>query len=96
MFRFILPALLIAMPVMAQDRTEMCATTSGIAGSAVAERNAGSDQMAAADAIIAGLGEASDDYAGAVDPIVAWVWTLPDEQLTDEVATAYQAACLAQ
>lgn len=88
---------LLATPVMAQqDKTELCTVSARIAGQAVAERSGGGAPEAAVLVISEGLDPENANFAAAVQPIVEWVWTLPEEQLTDEVATAYEAACLAQ
>lgn len=96
MFRILFSLILLAAPAMAQDKAELCKISAGIADSAVAERVAGAPQDRAIDAITAELAGVNDSYIGAVQPIVEWVWTLPADQLTEEVALAYEAACLAQ
>lgn len=94
--RYVIPLVLLASPLLAQDQDELCAVSAEIAGLAVFERAAGEEQEKTVLAITADLEGPKANYAGAVEPIVAWVWTLPEEQLTDEVAVAYEAACLAQ
>ncbi len=94
--RLVFAALVCAFPAFAQDANELCNVSSEIAGAAVDERNAGQPQDKAINAITAELDGASESYAAAVQPIVAWVYTLPEEQLTEEVAVAYKTACLAQ
>lgn len=96
MFRFVFPMLFIATPLVAQDKEQLCATSAEIAGLAVVERVAGEESAKTIKAITADLDGDKANYAGAVQPIVEWVYTLPEDQLSDEVATAYAAACLAQ
>ena len=96
MLRLVFPVLVLAFPAFAQDADELCTVSSEIAGAAVVERNAGEPQDTAISAITADLDGVSANYAAAVQPIVEWVYTLPQEQLTDEVAVAYKTACLAQ
>lgn len=94
MWRILLSSLVIASPVLAQEKEALCKATSDIAGDAVTERLAGATQDEAVAAIVGGLDEGEAEYAAAVSPIVDWVYTLPDEHLTDEVQPAYEAACL--
>lgn len=96
MLRLTACALLLSTSAFAQDKGELCTVSAGIAGLAVAERAAGEAEDKTVKAITADLEGAQANYAAAVAPIVAWVFTLPEDQLTDEVATAYEAACLAQ
>ena len=86
----------VAPPAVAQDKEELCSVSAGIAGSAVEARAAGKKQKQAIRTITVDLDEEAGNYAAAVEPIVAWVYTLPEEQLTDEVAKSYEAACLEQ
>lgn len=100
MRQIVLWLVLLAMPALAQDpaqdKAELCKVTSGIAGDAVSARGAGATEAATIAAITADLPATGTDYTSAVQPIVEWVYTLPEEQLTDEVQAAYQAACLEQ
>lgn len=81
----------------AQPQTsELCAVSAGIVGHAVEQRRDGAALPAAQDAVIVSLGDDHAEYVPAVEPIVEWVYTLPEDQLTDEVAEAYAAACLEQ
>ncbi len=96
MYRFVLPVVLLAAPALAQDKEELCTITADIAGAAASERAAGEDQAKTTEAITADLEGQEANYAPAVEHIVGWVWTLPEDQLTDEVGPAYKTACLAQ
>lgn len=96
MYRFALSLILLTAPVMAQDKAQLCAISAEIAGSAVAQRAAGEDKDKTAKAITADMTGDRANFAAAVPHIVDWVWTLPEDQLTDEVAEAYSIACLAQ
>jgi len=96
MLRFIVCLLLLATPVVAQDKAELCEISSGIVGAAVVERQDGQAADMAVKAVVADLPEDQAAYEGAVQPIVDWVYTLPEDQLGDEVATSYETACLEQ
>jgi len=96
MVRFVFAACLFAAPTLVQANEELCKVSAEIAGAAVVERAAGAEPDAAIKAVTDGLDGPAESYAAAVQPIVEWVYTLPDDQLTDEVATAYELACLAQ
>ncbi|WP_294622836.1 DNA primase [uncultured Roseovarius sp.] len=95
-FAALLPALCLAAPVMAQDKESLCATSAEIVDSAVEARQDGMRQKKAIRTIGEGLEGDAAIYKPAVEPIVNWVYTLEEDQLTDEVAATYEEACLAQ
>jgi hypothetical protein len=96
MVRFTLCLTLLATPLAAQDTTQLCKVSAEIAGAAVAERSSGHKPEVAVKTISDDLSADKAAYEGAVQPIVEWVYTLPSDQLTAEVAVAYETACLAQ
>ncbi len=96
MLRTTICLLFLAAPVMAQDKADLCRVSSDIVGAAVIERQNGQAADMAVKAVVASLPEEQSAYEAAVQPIVEWVYTLPQDQLGDEVATSYQAACLEQ
>jgi hypothetical protein len=71
-----------------------CIATAEIVAKAVVLRADGQSQEATAKALQAG--DIDEKYVAAVAPLVDWVYTLPQEQLTNEAASAYKDACLAQ
>ncbi|MBN9889230.1 hypothetical protein [Salipiger abyssi] len=83
-------AMAVAGPVLAQSKTEQCATSAGIVMTAVQARKDGESKAKARRA----LREALDRTAG--DMLAEWIWELPEEQLTEEVGAAWEAQCLAQ
>ncbi|WP_281966677.1 hypothetical protein [Roseovarius nanhaiticus] len=86
---------LVAAPALAQNAgSEGCAATARIVAGAVEMRVDGADKSTAAQALAAG--DVGAKYADAVVPLVEWVYTLPTHQLTDEAASAFNDACLAQ
>ncbi|WP_306152913.1 DNA primase [Roseovarius sp. MMSF_3281] len=95
-FAAILPALLLASPLAAQDKASICANSAKIVDSAVAERTSGADQQQAIGTIGDGLEGDAAIYKPAVEPIVNWVYTLEEGQLNEEVGQTYEKACLAQ
>ena len=96
MVRILFSLILLASPLLAQDKAELCSVSAEIAGLAVEQRVSQTGQAGAISSITQALDGSKAGYAAAVEPIVGWVYTLPEDQLTEEVATAYQAACLAQ
>ncbi|MFX0543190.1 hypothetical protein ACEWPM_015870 [Roseovarius sp. S4756] len=89
-----LPLLLCA-PAMAEEGNAAgCAATAAIVADAVSMRADGTSQEAAAKGLQSG--NVAEKYKDAVAPLVGWVYTLPQDQLTDEAASAYHDACLAQ
>ncbi|GGO50946.1 hypothetical protein SAMN05444398_101834 [Roseovarius pacificus] len=89
-------ALLMAMPVAAQDKEAMCEKTADIVGKAVTSRADGAAAEATVKAVTGTIGDADARYRPAVQPIVDWVYTLPEELLSDEVEVSYKEQCLAQ
>jgi len=71
-----------------------CAATSAIVADAVTLRAGGADQAKTLATIQAKVSDPK--YAAIVPPLLDWVYTLPQDQLTSEAATAYKQACLAQ
>ena len=96
MRRLTLCLILMASSAAAQDKEELCRISSEIAGAAVMVRAEGMAQDKAIEQITADLDESAASFEAAVQPIVEWVYTLPEEQLTEDVQTAYEAACLEQ
>ncbi|MFK7940880.1 MAG: DNA primase [Roseovarius sp.] len=96
MLRLALSLVILAAPATAQDTTQLCSVSADIAGAAVSQRASGQDKPDTVSAITGDLQGDTAGFAAAVPHIVDWVWTLPEDQLTDEVAEAYEAACLAQ
>ncbi|QIE45175.1 hypothetical protein G5B38_06330 [Pseudohalocynthiibacter aestuariivivens] len=77
------------------DKAANCAATAGIVSHAVGERNGGNTQEGATDFLTSDEGGIEEKYDAAVPMLVEWVYTLPEDQLTDEAATAFEKACLA-
>ena len=95
-FATLAAAALLATPLAAQDKDTMCAKTAEIVGDAVSARADGAAPEAAVRDVTGAIDTADETYKAAVQPIVDWVYTLPEAQLTDEVAVAYEEQCLAQ
>ncbi len=97
MFRLPLCALLIltAAPALAaSNAAEDCAVTAAIVADAAAQCAKGSAQSDTLATLTAGDLQAR--FVPAVQPLVEWVYTLPADQLTDEAAAAFEAACREQ
>jgi len=94
-FSAIAVALIATTPALAQDQQDLCENTAVIVGDAVTARADGASAQEAAS-MVGDAMDADSAFKGAVQPIVDWVYTLPQDQLTDEVAVAYQEQCLAQ
>lgn len=88
-------ALIATTPALAQDKQDLCENTAVIVGNAVIARADGASAKNAASTVRDAM-DSDSAYKGAVQPIVDWVYTLPEDQLTDAVADAYQEQCLAQ
>jgi len=96
MFRLTACLLCLATPLAAMEKAQMCAVTAEIAGAVVSERSDGAEKTAAIEAVSGSLDEDNTIFLAAVQPIADWVYTLPEDQLTDQVAVSYEDACLVQ
>ncbi|SFN47007.1 hypothetical protein SAMN04487859_10350 [Roseovarius lutimaris] len=96
MRRLALITSLLALPMAAQAETSICDTSGAIVQAGIDARVAGTAAPEAIKTISAGYTGDMERYQGAVQPLVDWVYSLPEEQLDDGVAEAYVAACLAQ
>ena len=95
-FAALIPALVFATPLVAQDKESICSTSAGIVDAAVDARSDGMGQEEAKTTIGNGLEGDAAIYKAAVQPIVNWVYGLEEAQLSDEVGATYEKACLAQ
>ena len=96
MTRFALIAVLLsfAAPAFA-GKAENCAATAGIVSDAVAQRVDGKDMAATVAFLGSDAGGIAAKYREAVPALVDWVYTLPEDQLTDAASEAFEDACLA-
>lgn len=76
----------------ASDAGHHCAPTAEIVQMAVTARALGAEQDATQADILAN-DAVEERYAPAVPSLVEWVYTLPEDQLTDEVAVSFEEAC---
>ena len=86
--------LLASLPAAAdaqQDKAAACAESAGIVMQAVEARKQGAAKSKARAALREQIGD-----RGAGDMLADWIWSLPEDQLTDEVSAAWEAQCLAQ
>ncbi|MBC7165460.1 MAG: DNA primase [Roseovarius sp.] len=94
--RALVTCLFVAVPMAATAQNPICAPTGEIVAAAVAARKAGQGADAAKAEIAAGLGEAKAAYVPAVQPLVDWVFELPEGDLQKDVAGSWVAQCEAQ
>jgi len=83
-------------PFAATAQNPICAPTGEIVAAAVEARKAGQPSETARSEIIGGLDAARQDYAPAVQPLVDWVYDLPEDNLQKDVAGAWVTQCEAQ
>ena len=96
MIRFAALIALCATPLAAQEDNPLCTVSGEIVQAAVEARAAGTQDAEAARQISKTLTGDKEAYQPAVGPLVSWVYTLPEEQLAEDVAGVYLEACLAQ
>ena len=83
-------------PQAATAQNPICAPTGEIVAAAVEARKSGEGARAAKAGIRRGLSDALQAYAPAVQPLVDWVYELPEADLHKDVAGAWVAQCEAQ
>lgn len=76
------------------ERAARCAGQARIVASAVELRAAGTDEAGATARLEASDSGIDPKYAPSVSVLVGWLYTLPPEQMTPEVATAFETQCL--
>lgn len=84
------------MPQLASAQNPICEPTGEIVAAAVEARRSGQTAATARETITAGLGEAQAGFAPAVQPLVDWVYELPEGDLQKDVAGAWMTQCEAQ
>jgi len=94
--RALLASLFIALPLAAAAQNPICAPTGEIVAAAVEARKAGQPAPETIETISAGLGEAGAAYKPAVEPLVGWVYELPEADLDKDVAGSWVTQCEAQ
>lgn len=95
MVRFSILFAIIAAPALAQDKEALCENSARVVNAVVLERAAGASKKKAVRRVVRSLEGDLALFKEAVPPLADWVYTLPEEQLTDEPAAAYKATCLA-
>ena len=93
-FALIALALSFAAPAFA-GKAENCAATAGIVNDAVAQRADGKYMAVTVSFLGSDAGGIASKYREAVPALVDWVYTLPEDQLTEAAAKAFEDACLA-
>ncbi|WP_417729416.1 DNA primase [Roseovarius sp.] len=94
--RLMLIAALTLLPVMANAENPMCAPTGEIVARAVEARTSGQGAPGAITAIAAEMTGEMASYAPAVQPLVDWVYSLTEAQMSEDVAGSYVTQCEAQ
>lgn len=84
-----------AMPAFA-DKVSECADQAGIVQSVVDTRLDGVRKAKALRQAKSDLTETTQTYETVLPAIVDWIYSLPEDQLTDQVGPTYAAACEAQ
>ncbi|MGR3460559.1 MAG: DNA primase [Roseovarius sp.] len=83
-------------PFAATAQNPICEPTGEIVAAAVEARKGGQSAEAAKAGISDGLDASREGYAPAVQPLVDWVYDLPEKDLQKDVAGAWVVQCKAQ
>lgn len=94
--RALLVGLVMALPMTATAQNPICAPTGEIVAAAVEARKAGQGAEAARAGITEGLEGDKAQFIPAVQPIVDWVYELPQADLEKDVAGSWVTQCEAQ
>ena len=94
--RALLVGLVMALPMTATAQNPICAPTGEIVAAAVEARKAGQGAEAARAGITEGLESDKAQFIPAVQPIVDWVYELPEADLKKDVAGSWVTQCEAQ
>lgn len=94
--RALLVGLVMALPMTATAQNPICAPTGEIVAAAVEARKAGQGAEAAKAGITEGLEGDKAQFIPAVQPIVDWVYELPEADLKKDVAGSWVTQCEAQ
>ena len=93
----LLPALaLFALPVSAEtadERAARCEVQAGVIATSVENRKAGLSADKIKKALSKGKGAVEKKYVPSVPYLVDFVFTLPEDRLTDEAARQFQKSC---
>lgn len=87
---------LTVLPQTAMAQAPICAPTGAIVAAAVEARKAGKPAATARETITAGLSEAQAGFEPAVQPLVDWVYELPEADFAKDVAGSWVKQCKAQ
>ncbi len=94
MLRLTLAFTLLATPLAALDKATLCGTSAEIVDAAVNARLDGKAKRGAIRSIKRSLSEEQAGFKPAVQPLVEWVYSEPDENMRPELATSYNETCL--
>src|SRR6056297_2865034 len=94
--RLMLIAALSTLPLSATAQNPMCAPTGEIVARAVEARKDGQEAPEAITAISADMTGGMAPYEPAVQPLVDWVYTLDEAELSKDVEGSYVMQCEAQ
>jgi hypothetical protein len=81
---------------LAQDKDAECATQAEVAMMLVSARADGASDGDAISSVSAALSQNAQKYASIVPAMADWIYSLPEDQLTEDVRTSWVAACVAQ
>lgn len=98
MKRLIALALICASPALAETKAEKearCTAQADIVAQTVTLRSEGKRERRAGKILTGDESTIDPKYAPAIPMLLAWVYELDKDQLTDEAATRFKEACLA-
>ncbi len=86
----------LAVPAMAQDKEAECRKIGQIATNIMSERKSGSNERRAERRVLRKIPNMSKNDEVLAIQLVAWIYSLPEEQLTPEVSNALYHTCMSQ
>ncbi len=86
----------LTIPAVGQEDDTECRKQGQIATNIMSERKNGSNPRRAERRVIRMLPDDAQSYEVAVPAMVEWIYSLPEDQLTQEVSNALYQACMSQ
>ncbi|MCI5112524.1 MAG: hypothetical protein MRY75_18420 [Marivita sp.] len=88
--------LCLSTPAMAQDKDAECRKIGQIATNIMTERKNGTNERRAERRVLRNIPNVSKNDEVLTVQLIAWIYSLPEEQMTPEVSNTLYQTCLSQ
>jgi hypothetical protein len=86
----------LTMPAMAQDKEAECRKIGQIATNIMTERKNGSNERRAERRVLRNIPNVSKNDEVLTVQLIAWIYSMPEEQMTPDVSNTLYQTCLSQ